>query len=103
MPDKNYSVVGPMAIVNLDNGSAVHLQRGAGVPSNVVPSHLQHLIDQGLVGEVEVVGGLEPILSGDLTKQVTFSSQAEAKDEAKAEKEAEKAAARPASRTRSES
>jgi len=72
MSAKSYIVTGPMAIVNLDNGSAVHLMRNASVPSNVDPEHLQHLVDNGFVAEVgEFVGGLEPVYTGDLQKQVT--------------------------------
>lgn len=79
MSDSTYVIKGLMAIVNLDNGSAVHLQKGAVVPSNVDPGHLQHLLDQDLVVKVdgEFVGGLEPVFTGDLQDQVTANDPAE--------------------------
>lgn len=96
MADKTYRVKGLMAIVNLDNGSAVHLQHGAPLPPNVDPAHLRHLLDNDLVEQAEPVGGLEPVFTGDRTEQVTFSSEEEAKAADKASDTASDEGAAPA-------
>ena len=72
---KNYVVKALAAIVNIEGGIAQMLHRGAPVPSNVKPDHLQHLLDQDLVEEGEPVGGLEPVYSGDLRDKVTEAAK----------------------------
>jgi hypothetical protein len=68
---KSYVVKALAAIVNVDGGFAQLLQRGAAVPSNVKPDHLEHLLANDIVEEGEPAAGLATVYSGDLQKPVT--------------------------------
>lgn len=87
MAEKSYVVKALAALVNAEGGFAQLLHRGAKLPSNADPVQLQHMLDNDIVEEGEPQGGLEPISSGDLTKEIT-------RRPTKAEREA--AAAEPA-------
>jgi hypothetical protein len=63
---KQYVVKALAALVNVEGGFAQLLHRGAALPANVPADHLQHLLDNHLVVEGKPVGGLEPVLTGDL-------------------------------------
>jgi hypothetical protein len=71
MAKKVYVVKALAALVNSEGGFAQLLQRGAILPSNADPVQLQHLLDNDIVEEGVLVGGLEPVYTGDLTEQVT--------------------------------
>lgn len=55
---ETFIVTAVTAIVDLRGGSSVALMEGNVVPANVKPSHLDHLLELGIVEQREIVGGL---------------------------------------------
>jgi hypothetical protein len=66
------------AQVNVVGGLSTLMMAGSVLPENVDKVQLQHLLDNGIAEEGEFVGGLEPVLTGDLSTQLTFRSDDEA-------------------------
>jgi hypothetical protein len=90
---KSYVVTGFGALVNRKDGTSVLVQRGGGLPDDVEPDHLKHLIDAGLVEEGEPQG-MVPLagdgtpLGGDDAVKADDESGVPAKSASKADWEA---------------
>lgn len=59
------------AQVNVVDGLSTLMMKDSVLPANVDPVQLQHLLDNGIAVEGELVGGLEPVYTGDMQTQLT--------------------------------